>query len=176
MDLPINANRKLGSFEEILIALKDQMDAMLSHFSRVMFLRLDIRQHEYHGDNKAMSDFLRKLKKRLSRHYKIKRIAHLWAREQETAAKQHYHLVLMLDGHTARHPSKMIRLVEDIAEKWDWPKPYTPQHCYYLIHRGNQAEYNAAFKRGSYLAKVRGKGKQAPASNNYNRSHIKPPA
>lgn len=145
----------------------------MSHYSRIMFLRLDVRQRDYRGDNRPMSDLLRKLKKRLSRRYQTKRIAYLWVREQEKAENQHYHLILMLDGHTVRHPSRIIKLVEEIAEKWDWPKPYTPQHCYYLIHRGNQAEYNAAFKRGSYLAKERGKGQQDPASNSYNRSHIK---
>lgn len=57
-----------------------------------------------------------------------------------------------------RHPSKLIRRVEAIAEGWDWPRPYTPKNCYYWLERGNEEVYAAAFYRGSYLAKERGKG------------------
>lgn len=173
MTLAINCDERRGCYVEVLAALKQEMDAMLSHYSRVLFVRLDIRQREYCGDNTPMSNFCRKLKKHLSRHYQTTRIGHLWVRELEKAEQQHYHLVLMLDGHKVRHPSKLIRRVEAIAEGWDWPRPYTPKNCYYWLERGNEEVYAAAFYRGSYLAKERGKGHKANTANNYGRSAVR---
>ena len=173
MKLTINADSARGCYQEVLVALKREMDAMLSHYSRVLFVRLDIRQREYCGDNAPMSDFCRKLKKHVSRHYKTVRIGYLWVRELENAKQQHYHLVLMLDGHKVRHPSRLIRRVEDIAEGWDWPRPYTPKNCYYFLERGDEEVYRDAFYRGSYLAKERGKGHKANTANNYGRSAVR---
>ncbi|WP_423947035.1 YagK/YfjJ domain-containing protein [Alcanivorax sp.] len=173
MKLTINADSTRGCYQEVLAALKREMDAMLSHYSRVLFVRLDIRQREYCGDNAPMSDFCRKLKKHLSRRYKTTRIGYLWVRELEKAKQQHYHLVLMLDGHKVRHPSRLIRRVEAITEGWDWPRPYTPKNCYYWLERGNQEAYATAFYRGSYLAKERGKGHKATTANNYGRSAVR---
>lgn len=172
--LPINGADNRGCYLEVLAALKQQMDAMLSHYARVLFVRLDIRQHEYSGDNAVMSDFCRKMKKRLGRKYKTSRIAYLWVRELEKAKKQHYHLILMLDGHKVRYPSKVIQVAEEIAAGWDWPRPYTPKNCYYLLERGKPEIYAKAFERGSYLAKERGKGYKAATANNYGRSVIRP--
>lgn len=173
MVLAINGSESMGCYMEILEALKHEMDAMLGHYSRVLFVRLDIRQRDYSGDNSAMSEFCRKLKKHLSRHYQTNRIGHLWVREMEKAKRQHYHLVLMLDGHKVRHPSKLIRKVEAIAEGWDWPRPYTPQNCYYLIKRNDADTYAKAFYRASYLAKERGKGYKDSTANNYGRSNVR---
>jgi len=172
--LPINGDAVRGCYLEPLAALKAEMDAMLSHYARVLFVRLDIRQHQYTGDNAPMSDFCRKLKKQLGREYDTRRIAYLWVREMEKAKQQHYHLALMLDGNKVRHPSKLIRRVEAIADNWDWPRPYTPKNCFYLLRRNAPHMYAEAFKRGSYLAKERGKGYKAPTAKNYGRSVTRP--
>src|SRR5690606_22167865 len=115
--------------------LKSQMDAFLSHHARMLFLRLDIRQYVYSENNKPVSNLMRKLKKWLTRRYEMNRIGYLWVRELEKAKHQHYHLVLMLDGHAIRHPAKVIAKIESIVDGWGWPKPYTPKNCYYLVHR-----------------------------------------
>lgn len=172
--LAINANEKHGCYVEILAALKHQLDAMLSHHCKVLFVRVDIRQHDYSGDNKPMADFMRKLKKRLVRRYDTNHIGHLWAREVEKAKHQHYHLILMLDGRKVRHPAKLIEDVEFVADSWGLPKPFTPKRCYTLIKRGDADSYGKAFYRGSYLAKTRGKGYKATTANNYGRSNIQP--
>jgi len=160
-------------YREILAAIKSQMDAMLSHNARVMFLRIDLHAREYSPDNVPLSRFMRKMKKRLTKDYGFTRIGHIWAREQETAKQQHWHLVLLLDASKVRHPKYVIELIEQIAERWDWPKPYTPENCYAIIRRDDADAYGKAFKRASYLAKERGKGHKAKAANDYNRSHIR---
>lgn len=172
--LAINADEKHGCYVEILVALKHQLDAMLSHHCKVLFVRVDIRQHDYTGDNKPMADFMRKLKKRLGRRYRTSHIGHLWVREIERAKHQHYHLILMMDGRKVRYPSKLIEDVEFVADSWGWPKPFTPKNCYTLIQRGDAGAYGKAFRRGSYLAKTRGKGNKSVTANNYGRSNIQP--
>lgn len=174
MVLEINASKNRGCYGEILTALKLQMDAFLSHHARMLFIRVDIRQYVYTEGNKPISDFMRKLKKKLVRKYKTARIGYLWVREMERAKQQHYHLVLMIDGKAVQYPAKVIEEVERIAENWGWPKPYTPKNCFYLIHRTDTEMYQSAFHRGSYLAKERGKGYKGLTAKNYGSSNIKP--
>ena len=174
VELRVNADGKKGVFLEIVEAAKEQLDAMLSHHARVLVVRLDIRQHDYTADNKPMSRFMAKLIKRLKRRYETDRIGFVWVREMERAKHQHYHLALMLDGRKVRHPARIIELVEEIAERWDWPKPYTPERCYYLVHRNDSEAYRDAMYRLSYMAKERGKGYKAGTANNYGRSAVKP--
>ena len=83
MVLAINATEKRGCYMEILAVLKAQMDAFLFHHARMLFVRLDIRHHTYTDDNKAMSDYMRKLIKHLKRKYKVTRIGYIWVREME---------------------------------------------------------------------------------------------
>lgn len=172
--LAINATAKQGCYMEVLEALKSQMDAFLSHHARMLFVRVDIRQHTYTDDNRPISDLMRKLNKWLKRTYRITRIGYLWVRELEKAKQQHYHLVLMVSGKEVQHPGRIIQEVERIAEGWGWPKPWTPDRCFYLVHRSDAGAYREAFYRGSYLAKERGKGYKSANDKNYGHSNIKP--
>jgi Inovirus Gp2 len=171
--LAIQTTKKRGCYLEILEALKSQMDAFLSHHARMLFVRVDLHQYEYSDDNKPMSDFMRKFIKRLKRDYKMTRVGYLWVREMEKAKRQHYHLVVMLDGRAVRYPKKVIEVAESIADGWGWPKPFTPKKCYYTVHRSDFDSFAQAFRRGSYLAKERGKGYKGITANNYGRSVIR---
>lgn len=172
--LPINAKRKLGCYEPILLATKQQFDAMLSHHVKVLFIRMDIRVPEYTETNQPMVQFMRRLIKRLKKSYKLSRVAYLWVREQNNAEVQHYHLWLMLDGGRVQYPSKVIKVMENIADTWGWPKPFTPKNCFRCFHRENFDQYKIAFQRASYLAKENSKGNRPPSTNDYSASRIKP--
>ena len=172
-ELRINASKRLGCFKEILISIKRQLDAMLSHHSRVLVLRIDLHVHDYTETNAQVSNFLRKLKKKLVAKYKLTRVGHIWVREIETAKHQHYHLALMLDGHKVNHPKNVITLIEEIWEGWDFPKPYTPSNCYKNLHRNDTESYQEVFYRLSYLAKQRGKGYKSKTANDYSSSRIR---
>ena len=162
-----------GSYLEILNAIKMQLDAMLSHHCKIMVLRVDLHTYELTSNNKLISDFNRRLRKRLKAKYQLKRIGFVWAREQEKAKSQHYHLAIFLDANKIKHPKKVIELIEHLWEDWDNPKPYTPENCYAIVHR-NKKNYQQAFKRLSYLAKIRGKGYIRENVNNYSTSRIIP--
>ena len=170
---------KKDKYREILSALYHQLNNMISHHHKLLLVRSDLHLYDYTEDNKLISDFMRKLIKRLKSRYKVKRVGYLWARERVLKhtdnhnKPQHYHLLIVLDGSKVQHPSRIHKLIEDIWCLWGQPKPYTPKNSYYQIRRGNQAQFNAAFKRGTYLAKVQTKGNKASETNTYSASRLK---
>ena len=170
--LPIQADENMGCYVEILERLKDQMDAMLSHHCKILIIRFDLHLNYYTGDNKRISQYVRKLRKRLKSKFGFKRIGFLWVREIEKAKQQHYHFVLMLDGNKVQQASHVLTLVESCWTRWGEPKPYTPKNCYYRVARGDMASFQGAFYRCSYLAKIRGKGYKDKAANDYSASRI----
>ncbi len=173
-EMKINSNDKHGCFIEILEQIKQQLDAMLSHHSRIMVVRFDLHTSTCTADNRLLSSFIRKIRKKLKSYYGLTRVGFVWAREQEKAKSQHYHLALFLDANKVRFPKMVLGLIEDIWQSWGQPKPYTPKRCYYLIHRGSVDKYQDAFYRLSYIAKQRGKGYKAKSTNDYSTSRIKP--
>lgn len=173
--LRINTNleKEQGCFIEILERTASELEAMLSHHSRVLVIRLDLRMHDYTPTNEQVRRFFRKLKRRLKQIYGLLRVGHVWVREREKAKAQHYHIALILDGNKVQHPAKVIRLCEAICEEWELPKPYTPERCFYRVARGDTESFSDAFYRLSYMAKTRGKGYRPPSSNDYSASRIK---
>ncbi|BBB24284.1 conserved hypothetical protein [Isorropodon fossajaponicum endosymbiont JTNG4] len=171
---------KQGAYVEILNSMFEQFDTALNIHKRILVHRFDLHPayntptneiihpayntptneiiHPAYNTptNEIISKFMDNLKKWIGRHYGIKHIGYGWAREQERAKNQHYHLVLLLDGDKIQHPKK---LNVQIIEKWT---PYG--HCpvvlnpYYFVDKNNQAKRLEALYRASYLAKVRGKG------------------
>jgi len=170
--LSINADHKLGCFVEMLERIKQQMDAMLSHHSRILIVRFDLHVNHYQPNNKLISDFVRKLRKKLKSEYKLSRLGYIWAREQERAKRQHYHFALIIDANKVRHPQKIIQIIETIWQKWLLPKPFTPKNCYYIVNRSDTQTYQAAYYRLSYAAKTRGKGYKSKAANDFSASRI----
>lgn len=172
--LDINVTATQGCYVEILERIKCQMDAMLSHHSRVIVIRLDLHVNHYEDKNSLLSKFIRKLRKRLTNRYDIKRIGFVWVREIETAKKQHHHLAIMLNANKINYPTKVYDLIDEIWMGWNQPKPFRPKNGYYNLTRTDTDTYQAAFERLSYLAKERGKGYKAKKANDYSTSRIKP--
>ena len=174
VELDINVTMRNGCYVSILKSLKGQMDAMQSHYSRVLIIRLDLHVSEYSGDNKKLSRMMGRLTEWLREKYGTTRIGYIWVRENERAKSQHYHLAIMVDGHVIRYPIKVIEWIERWWQLRNEPKPFTPKNCYTMIKRGEPETYQKAFKRISYLAKSRGKGYKNDTANNYSVSRIKP--
>lgn len=163
-------------YREILERLHKEIMAMLSHHSKLLAFRIDLHLHDYSADSLLMSKMIKKLKKKLRVKYKVQNIGHIWAREQNEAHQQHYHLALWLDGNKVRHPANIIKIIEQIWQGWDQPQPYTPKDCYYLIERQNKVILKSFYKRASYLAKAKDKGKRAKTANDFSCSRVKPKA
>ena len=170
--LSINGDDKLGCYVEILERTDLQMEAMLSHHCKVLVVWLGLHVKSYTPDNKIMSDYMRKVRKKLTAQYKFSRIGFVWAREMERAKKQHYHFALIVDANKVNQSPRIVSICRRIAKAWELHLN-VPDNCYYRIQRGNEAEYQEAYRRVSYLAKERGKGYKANSANDYSTSRIK---
>jgi len=168
-------SRKSGLLSHAIKVMINQADALLSYHSKVLAIRFDLHIYQQTKDNKIITIFNRRLFKWLKRKYNLKRIGFIWCRELETAKQQHYHYVLMVNGHQVRHPVEILLKVKEIWEQHlNHSLEYTPKNCYYNIKRDNFDSIQAAIWRISYLAKARGKGYKPDQTKNYGTSRIKP--
>lgn len=60
---------QLGWYKPIMTAALNQVDALLSHTSKVFVVRFDCHMAGYSADNKVIGTFRRRLLKRLRRQY-----------------------------------------------------------------------------------------------------------
>jgi hypothetical protein len=162
---------KQGAYVEILNKMIEQLDCSIKIHKRVLVHRFDLHPNYYSDDNKVLSRFINRIKQEIFRKYGILNIGHGWAREQERSKKQHYHLVIFLDGNKIRHPKKLNTLIK---AKWaaygHMPvisKPYKYIDKYNLKEARREVIY-----RISYLAKVRGKGYRDPQAKDYGSSKL----
>jgi hypothetical protein len=169
--LEICNSQRYGVYKEIVLVFIDQLDAAITIHKRALVLRLDFRTNYYTETNKRFSTFIKNIKQWIERHYGIYNTGYQWVREQETSKKQHYHLVLILDGDKIQNPKK---LNEVIKEKWlPNGSTYKPKNCFYYIDKHNhQKERTKAIYRASYMAKSRGKGIRPAQTKDYGSSRL----
>lgn len=179
LELPIlTHDGKYNCFDEPLSKIKRELDAMLSHHRKVFVFRIDMRVERYTGDNEVITKFLRSFIPWLKRRYQLKRVGYVWCREVETAKKQHYHLVFMIDGTAVKTMKTITDKVKDIAFMQDL-SPWIPKSPSYLIERkhleyGDYNKYKEAFRRASYIAKERGKKVKGEKVNSFQTSRVEP--
>lgn len=179
LELPIlTHDGKYNCFDESLPRIKRELDSMLSHHRKVFVFRIDMRVERYTGDNKVITKFLRSFIPWLKRRYDLKRVGYVWCREVETAKKQHYHLVFMIDGTAVKTMKTITDKVKDIAFMQDL-SPWIPKSPSYLIERkhleyGDYTKYKEAFRRASYIAKERGKKVKGKKTNSFQTSRVQP--
>ncbi len=158
----------------ILKKITEQLEAMLSHHSKVHVLRFDLHQPIQTSTNAQLTKFNARLFKWLKRHYKINRIGYTWVREQERQKCQHYHYVLMIDGHKVNYSQD---IAAKAAEVWqgifDGNTVWHPKRQYYNVKRDDYESIQSCVYRISYLAKRRGKGYKPAQTKNYGTSRIK---
>ena len=192
--LPINTHDgKYSCYVEPLEKIKRELDTMLMCHNKVFVFRLDVHVHSYSPTNEPMTDFLRSFIKWAKSYYGMKRIGYAWCREVETAKKQHYHLLIMLDGNKVDRigeidPKKRLdkdcnygifERLEHIASIQDLTLS-VPEKATYMIRRskleqGDLTKYHQVFYRSSYLAKERGKKLKAERANSFSTSRIARP-
>lgn len=190
--LPINTGGgDYYCYVEPLEKIKRELDTMLTYHNKVFVFRLDVHVHSYSPTNEHITNFRRSFVKWLKSHYKMKRVGYAWCREVETAKKQHYHLLFMLDGDKVNRvgevdPKKrtdndtfygLFERIEHIASIQDLTVSLPRKRPSYMIKRseleqGNFTKYHQAFYRSSYLAKERGKKLKAERANSFSTSRL----
>jgi hypothetical protein len=163
---------KHSCFTNILDTMHAQMQAMLSHHNKIIVVRVDLHCEKYTPCNIELSRFMCKVRKRLYSHYKCTRFGYLWVREQERSKSQHYHVMLIIDANKIQQPAALLGWLQERWSVRGHPRPYVPENCFYMVHRGDEIAFGEAFYRCSYLAKARGKGYGSLGANNYSGSRV----
>lgn len=166
---PINS-AKSGCYTLILRRAIEQLTTMVSIYRRVLFIRIDLHHPQPAPTSEHVSAFIEAARKHVLRRYQTEHMGFLWVREQEQVPRQHYHLVLMLDGNKIRHPGKLLEALDEIWVRKGGTTSI-PTKPYLLI---NQPELLAeSVYRTSYLAKARGKGFRPNGTRDFGCSRIK---
>lgn len=143
-----------GINKELLKRIYSQLDNMLSYYSKVTVIFLQLHQRRYTENNALLTKFFGLLKKRLSKHYG-ERIGHVWVRERHEAKAQHYHIAVMLNGHRCQKCYRVTQYAQQIWEMLgDKHFSYRVRNRLYRIERSEpNSELQAVRTRLSYLAK-----------------------
>jgi len=175
-DLPVMVDSEKEQFckKKILEEIKQQFDYADESKNRVFFMRYDVRfpqDMNGHADNKTVSDFQANLMKNLNR--KGLKPQYVLVREQSREKHQHYHGILLLDGHKTQSIKGHIATAERL---WNSALEFPPREGGYgliedctkdrngnpqvngVMLRHDDPDYESkkadCFRRASYLAKA----------------------
>ena len=162
-----------GLNKHIMDKIFEQVYTMLSHYSSVLMIRSEVYVAHYSLDNKLISRWMSKLKKSLSKKYRCN-IGFVWVREQHNAIKQHYHLILLLNGHKVNYPESTIKLSTALCKAMGGLTYSFTKRGYYMLERNCSQSIQAAIYRASYLAKNHSKDKRPSQTKRYQASRLKP--
>ena len=144
-------------------------DALATH-TKVLVFRYDVRtSHE--SANKAEKELFSKGQADVVKYLTRKGLdpQYIAVRESSKDDGFHYHVVMALNASKTQNPYGHLEKAEEIFERKSGLQP-TGKHGVvdfcdrdrngnkvsnsYIVHRDNKEEYDEAFKRASYLAKV----------------------
>lgn len=188
-ELPINTNktREFGAFTEILEAIYNQLEALLSWHSRITVLVFDlhlpyskISGHE--SGNQLVTLFLKKIKEDLAsaRWGGHTQIIHGWAREVGKGGRAHYHFYIGFKQLYRRvgaiSESGCTGLWKLIQNRWsEVSGGFARPSNSHTVNRSNPHELERAFHHLSYIAKIRDKDfGTGETHKRYSRSRLKP--
>ena len=163
-------SKKSGIYTSLLHKIIEQLDCCLDLYKRVLLVRFDLHQIEYTESNTRMTQFKKRLFKRLENIYETTNIGYVWVREHEKAKSQHYHWAIWIDGDKVRHSKKLLELIKTVWSDISGHVP-TIANPYYFIDSTEQR--SEAIYRLSYLAKARGKVNRPSQTKDYSTSRIK---
>lgn len=138
---------------KIMNSLFKAVDRTYASCSRFLAIRYDFHQPQYTADNRVITRFHQLLIPALRNEYPKSFARVFWVREQNQAAAQHYHYLLMVDGNCVRHPLKINKLVESCWNIATGGTVWFPKHGYYLIRKNDTEAMAALLLRVSYFAK-----------------------
>lgn len=188
-NLPINTSkaREFGAFTEILEAIHDQLQALLSWHSRITILVFDLhfpygKSSSDESGNQLVTGFLKKIKEDLAsakwgRHTKV---IHCWAREIGQEGRAHYHFYIGFKQCYRRvgaiSEDGCTGLWKLIQNRWkEASGGFARPSKAHTVNRSNPQELETAFHHLSYIAKVRDKDfGTGETHKRYSRSRLKP--
>ena len=181
-------NSPEGSSLEILGKTKKLLDTTMRRHNKVNVARCDLSYPAslYAPDNNEdMSKTIEYLKLIFKRQ-KCK-LYYIWVRELSSTGKQHYHLMLLMNGNKIQNPYGVLQKVNEIwgNRVYTGPAPGLVHFCQPRNERpGNYGitirresydcnqKYRECFLAASYLAKVYSKGEAPKRVREYGMSRL----
>ena len=170
--LPIMNKEHWGCYRSALLCIHSQLKNLLSYHCKVFCVRFDFHVSPDHWEEGQFSTFMKGLNNQLKYHYKLKRIAYIWCREQSINGYPHYHLMLAVDGSKVNYPHRLESMLTARWEKLGHPHPHRCNH--HMISNTLDDEFKDAFVHFSYLAKTHTKDNQPINLRNFSSSRIEP--
>ncbi|WP_314411450.1 inovirus-type Gp2 protein [Pantoea septica] len=135
--------------------------------SRLFAIRMDFRLSTYTHDNSPMTRFQRVLIPAIRKKYSKTFIHFAWVREQDKSHAQHYHYVLILNGHHVCYAQPLVDLMAELWESTTGGTHWLPQNPWYKVNRGDIDSQARFIKRISYLGKRRSKERNPAGIKTY---------
>lgn len=162
---PIQANDRLRSNCNILDSIKELLDDQLSRHCKVFVTRTDIRkppQCSADEFKQCIEKTLAATKRTITR--RGVDISYLAVKEIGRGNAPHFHLVHFIDGNKIQHPqtlqTEIVKQFNHSLHQCDQPDSSSSvDFCNHsggnahMVKRGDQASYDNAFRRVSYMAK-----------------------
>ncbi|AAN53467.2 hypothetical protein DIKCMJMK_01479 [Shewanella oneidensis] len=149
---------KVMSFEHgisssIMSAAIDQLLTALSHYSKILLVRFDLRVYTETPNNSLISKYRKTLLRFLDKKYQSKAWL-FWVREQTPRSdKAHYHCFILLNGHKAKSGWGAFQQVQKACYMHPDTSAWLPESASYKIERNGLKGVESAIHRISYLAK-----------------------
>ncbi len=190
-EYPINSKGS-GVRHDILVAMVNELKAVLGLYSRVFFTRFDLHLPEFtsvEDGNEYIRQLFKRLRARLSSRNngfseKIINFAYGWVCEQEKASQPHYHCWIALPHRLVNWfgtPDRGIAGI--ITEVWmkltggkatlvNLSKATKDYPDHYVVHRDAPESLEGPVFWLSYLAKERSKLQTGKGTRNYSTSKL----
>jgi hypothetical protein len=139
--------------KRIMDRLFQAVDHSFSRASRIFALRVDFHLPMFTRKNTPMSAFHKLLFPILKEKYPHSFVNVAWVREKNRANAQHYHYLLLMNGHKINHPKVLREIITDCWVQATQGYTYMPERGYYNVKRGDVEECQKLVYRMSYLAK-----------------------
>lgn len=162
--------KNLGLYTNILKPMHDQIQTLLTHYSRIQLLRFDLHFPvtdiiNASSGNLVISKFFKQIKQDLAngKWNHQKNVIFGWAMEIGESDNAHYHCYLGV-GSTVRlgtfYDGTPTQLWELLYSRWKWlsggsVRPSDTSH--HVVNRNNHKQLSEAFYHLSYICKVRSK-------------------
>lgn len=164
---------KQGANDTITEKGCNQLNQMLSKYSKVFVTRFDIRICLEIKNNELISKLIKKLRSQVKTKYRCL-MGFIWVREQtDSCETPHYHCAIFLNGHKAWKPFGLGEIIDRICDSLLYLSPFYPKNNGYMVKRNNSKSIQRVIYRISYLAKNESKGNKPAGISDYQTSRLK---
>ena len=159
-----------GVYTYMAKACFEQFDLGLDRWGRQLFMRFDLRPGATSKTNEAMTILLKRVRYQFSK-LGITEFGYLWCREMGDGDREHYHLVIWVDGDKYRTSHTLTPIVKTSWENIGGEFKSIRTRYHFV---DDELKRLKTLHWLSYLCKGKGKGIREAQTKDYGMSRLKP--